>query len=300
MLYDFHKKTNYDELLYLVSSKCDRKCYFCFNVIFGEKIDTTIEENKNINCAVDFIRNAGIKKVYLSGGEPAIRNDILTIIFELTKIANVVIFTNGLLLNRFSVESIAEQQLSAINITLFKDDILNNTKYFQNLLFNVNRLRNINNKIQLNAQVMLDGDYFRIKKSSGLRSANAYFDRILWQPLSLDSGMTEYSNTLEGMDKKVVDEIISDLKSSSDREYHDYIDIMQMYFNKEKMPQCRMGYNYLVLDPNMQTIRYCPHLSLPKFTINKALQSPLGKHTSNCFSMRCVRLYSHLLRKYKD
>ncbi|MDR1583063.1 MAG: radical SAM protein [Prevotellaceae bacterium] len=293
-------KTTYDELLYLVTYRCDRKCSFCFNEIFDNKIDKSLNENRDVNRIVEFIRDLGIKKVYISGGEPSMRDDIFSIVSGLSMVANVVIFTNGLLFNRFTVELIAKQSLSAINISLQKGDILMNTEYFQKLLHLVGKLRNINNKIKLNAQVMLDGDYFSLKNSYGLKTANTCFDRLFWQPLTLRPDMIGYSNTLEGMDKMVSNQILSDLKSLSEGEYQKHIDTIQMYLNKEIMPLCRMGYNYLVLNPDMQTVRCCPHLNLPVFSISDALQRPSVKHTSDCLSMACICLYSHLLRRYKD
>jgi len=84
-----------EEIHYLLGNSCNLSCEFCF---WGEKFsDPPLDFKKRI---IDSIAESGINLVTLSGGEPTISNDFLSILeYMRSKGLNIILHTNGLILD---------------------------------------------------------------------------------------------------------------------------------------------------------------------------------------------------------
>ncbi len=80
-----------------LTPRCNFKCVHCYLDNSHEKPELSFDEIKYI---LDQLAKAGMLTIFLSGGEPLLRNDFIDIYLYAKKLGFlIVIFTNGLLLN---------------------------------------------------------------------------------------------------------------------------------------------------------------------------------------------------------
>ncbi len=130
MLIDSYKrKINY--LRVSVTDRCDLRCSYCMaeDVTFLPRQEVlSIEE---IIKLIDIFTELGVKKYRLTGGEPLVRKNIITVIEHLNflknknKIEEHTLTTNGTNLNKFS-PLLKENGIQRINVSL---DSLDPEKY---------------------------------------------------------------------------------------------------------------------------------------------------------------------------
>ncbi len=120
-----------DYLRVSVTDRCDFRCVYCMaeNMTFLPKKDLlTLEElDRLCSCFIDL----GIKKLRLTGGEPLVRRDIMTLIRSLGRhlasgaLSELTLTTNGSQLTRYAME-LRDCGVGRINVSL---DTLDQTRF---------------------------------------------------------------------------------------------------------------------------------------------------------------------------
>ncbi len=120
-----------DYLRVSVTDRCDFRCVYCMaeNMTFLPKKDLlTLEElDRLCGCFIDL----GIKKLRLTGGEPLVRRDIMTLIRSLGRhlasgaLSELTLTTNGSQLTRYAME-LRDCGVGRINVSL---DTLDQTRF---------------------------------------------------------------------------------------------------------------------------------------------------------------------------
>jgi len=108
-----------------ITTKCNLNCFYCHrDGIVPSSREMTADEIEKV-CEV--ASQLGITKIRLSGGEPLLRNDIITIIEKInaTGFKDIAITTNGILLEKYS-NKLKKAGLNRVNVSL---DTLNPTTY---------------------------------------------------------------------------------------------------------------------------------------------------------------------------
>jgi len=119
-MYDrFNRRINY--LRISVTDRCNLRCKYCMpeegiRLLPHEAILSYDEIKEVVKVAVDM----GINKVRLTGGEPLVRKDVLTLVKMLAGIEGIkdlAMTTNGILLNKYA-KSLKDAGLHRVNISL--------------------------------------------------------------------------------------------------------------------------------------------------------------------------------------
>lgn len=287
-----------NELLIRVTYKCNKNCDFCFNNIFDDKIDNNLKEEIDTNRIINFIKKHHIETTYLSGGEPTVYKDIKNLSKQLSKESRIVYFTNGLLFERFTMKDIKEMNISAINMSVYTGEIINNDETFRKKCNMLRQFKEECPNTKLFAQVMIDKDFFSVINSEGYKQLEEIFNQINWQPLAIPEGHSLYKNTLEGMNPRESNEIISYLKEKlGNKKASIFEDIIKKNINQK----CWMGKKYITINPDM-TISICPHKNDKTLSIEEYEELESKTECFNigeeCLSMRCVSLKGFLDKKY--
>ncbi len=162
MIDPFGRKITYLRLS--VTDRCDFRCTYCMSedVTFLPKKDLLSLEELELICSV-FI-DKGIKKIRISGGEPLVRKNILSLFGKIGKKLNksnleeLTLTTNGNQLERFS-DDLYNSGVKRINISL---DTLNESKFqmltkknnFQSVLRGIESAKKANLKIKINTVLL--------------------------------------------------------------------------------------------------------------------------------------------------
>lgn len=110
-----------------VTNCCNMSCYYCHNEGQGHLNATKFIDLRYIDDLVNFIatNNIYVKKINVTGGEPLLHPDILTIIKKLSCISkDIKLNTNGILLNENMIMNLKQAGLTAMNIGI--DTLWNN------------------------------------------------------------------------------------------------------------------------------------------------------------------------------
>lgn len=123
----FGRSFNYLRLA--LNEQCNLRCMYCMpeeGVDF--RPDHKLLSTKEIFKLIQLLSQMGISKVRLTGGEPLLHKDLLSIIqyiHEIDSINSIHLTTNGLLLSKY-IHDLVKVGLTGINISL---DTLNPNKY---------------------------------------------------------------------------------------------------------------------------------------------------------------------------
>lgn len=139
MIDTYGRKINYLRLS--VTDKCNLRCRYCMpkEGVCDKKHEEILTEEEMIS-AIQAAANLGITKLRITGGEPLIKKNIVSICEKALKvkgIEEVCITTNGILLPQLA-EKLYNAGVRRINISL---DTLNNEKY--NRITRVGQLKNV-------------------------------------------------------------------------------------------------------------------------------------------------------------
>lgn len=286
-----------NELLVRVTYRCNKRCKFCFNYVFDDKVKYDTNEALDIEKLIEFIQKHGIKKVHLSGGEPTMYKDIYQLVNRLSKICKVSYFTNGMLFDRFTPDEISAMGILRIKVSLYNEEILGNYSHFQKICEKIKEIKSKNPAIKFKASFMIDTDFFKVINSENYKVALEVFDNIKWQPLTVGTDNELYSTTVEGMDKNLKERIFKVLSTFPDNKVEAYEKVLAGI----PADVCYMGRNYLTLNPDM-TISLCPHLNEKALSINDyekmLLSNDIFFEHPNCRTMRCISLQAFLEKKY--
>lgn len=301
MLYQAEKRrlVMINELMWRITYRCNKKCQYCFNEIFEDKVNHLCEEKIDIDYLERFVKKFGIKKVYVSGGEPAVIDNLEEVINKISSFATVVLFTNGLLFEKYDFQQIAEMPIDAVNTTIDLADIINFSKHFEVIMDKFKSVKLSNASMKMNVQIMIDKQYFDVVNSDGFKYMSSVVDRVLWQPLTVTEESLLYSTTLEGMDSKDAEKIIVDLKKRNQGEMFEHITNLSEVLGDLGGKSCLMGRKYITMNPDM-SINICPHIN--DYVVTEEELEDIDKKSESflCekFSMRCFSLYSHLKRRF--
>jgi MoaA/NifB/PqqE/SkfB family radical SAM enzyme len=103
-----------------ITERCNQNCIFCFN--FNN--NSTDPKLKDIFLKLDNFKKKNVKRVFLNGGEPTLRKDLVQII-KYSKNANIQVvdlFTNGTLLNKKYLNQIISAGIDKITYSLHSHD----------------------------------------------------------------------------------------------------------------------------------------------------------------------------------
>ena len=125
----FNRKISY--LRVSVTDRCDLRCLYCMeeNMVFLPKKEVLSLEELYKLCST-FI-NLGVKKIRLTGGEPLVRKNVISLISNLGKhikpgeLDELTLTTNGMHLEKYS-DQLFKSGIKRINVSL---DTLNHLKY---------------------------------------------------------------------------------------------------------------------------------------------------------------------------
>ena len=123
----FGRKINYLRLS--VTELCDLRCRYCMpeDGICKKKHEEVLTEEEMI-CAVKAAASLGVTKLRITGGEPLVKKNILSICEKsaaVEGISELCMTTNGILLPKFA-KSLREAGVRRVNISI---DTLNEEKY---------------------------------------------------------------------------------------------------------------------------------------------------------------------------
>lgn len=286
-----------NELLVRVTYRCNRRCKFCFNYVFDDKVKYDSNEALDIEKLIGFIKKHGVKKVHLSGGEPTMYKNISELIARLAEVSKVSYFTNGMLFDRFSTDEISTMGIMRIKVSLYNEEILSDDSKFLEMCKKIQEIKEKNPAIKFKASFMIDTDFFKVINSKNYKIALEVFDNIKWQPLTVGPEHSLYPTTVEGMDKNLRNEIFKVLDTFPDNKVDAYEEVLA----GKPAKACYMGKNYLTLNPDM-TISLCPHLNENALTIDEyeEIAANCDSFFSNpcCRTMRCISLQAFLEKKY--
>lgn len=156
------------EIKYLrisVTDRCNLRCKYCMPASGVElkKHEQMLTEEEMIT-AVSILTDMGVKKVRITGGEPLIKKNILSILEKIRKIQEVetlAITTNGVLLGE-KADALRQIGVNSINISL---DTLNEKKYsditrggnLQNVISSIKKALSLDfDKVKINS-VLIGG-----------------------------------------------------------------------------------------------------------------------------------------------
>lgn len=285
------------ELLWRITYRCNRNCPFCFNRVFEDKVDFEKAEINDLDRVLNFVERHGIEKVYISGGEPTLVKQLPDAIGAVANLAKVTVFTNGSFLKAYSPREIAGMHISAINVSIDQNDILNSTPWLSALLENARKVKMLEPQIRINTQLMIDRNYFSVTQHPGFSAVQDTLDRVFWQPLTVPKGNALYSSTLEGMPANLADEILVHVEKSNNREMESHAGfIRQVLKGKPGDTICHMGHAYITLNPDL-SVSLCPHDNRTSIPLDQFEEIHTDMRCDK-LSMRCVCLYSHLKRRY--
>ncbi len=286
-----------NELLVRVTYRCNKRCKFCFNYVFDDKVKYDSNEALNIEKLIEFITKHGIKKVHLSGGEPTMYKNISDLVKRLAEVCKVSYFTNGMLFDRFSTDEISTMGIMRIKVSLYNEEILGDDSHFLEMCRKIMEIKEKNPAIKFKASFMIDTDFFKVIDSKNYSIAFDVFDNIKWQPLTVGENHFLYPTTVEGMNENLRNEIFKVINTFPDNKVGAYEEVLA----GKPAKVCYMGKNYLTLNPDM-TISLCPHLNEKTLTIDEyeelAAKCDSFFPTPCCRTMRCISLQAFLEKKY--
>lgn len=155
-----------------VTDKCNLRCVYCMPQEGVENIPhNEILSYDEILRICKSIAQLGIRKIKITGGEPLVRKDIVTLISEIKKIEGidqVTLTTNGVLLYEM-LEELHEAGIDAINISL---DTLDKNKFkditrrdsFDNVIKSIYKTLELGIKVKINCLAIKENNLDEIKE----------------------------------------------------------------------------------------------------------------------------------------
>lgn len=121
MIDPFGRKVSY--LRVSVTDRCDLRCVYCMaeDMTFLPKADVLSLEELDRICSA-FVRK-GVRKIRLTGGEPLVRRDVMTLVGNLGRhvrsgaMDELTLTTNGTLLSKYA-EGLVQAGVRRINVSL--------------------------------------------------------------------------------------------------------------------------------------------------------------------------------------
>lgn len=192
-----------DYLRISVTDRCNLRCVYCMpeeglENIPHEEILSYDEIIRICKC----VANLGIKKVKITGGEPLIRKDIVSLIRDIKKIEGieqVTITTNGVLLYDMA-QDLVEAGIDAVNVSL---DTLDREKFlkitrrdkYENISKAIDKLINLGVRVKINCLAIKEHNLDEIVKIAQYSKYNNVDVRFIeLMPIGYGKNYTGISN----------------------------------------------------------------------------------------------------------
>lgn len=131
-------------IIFSITSKCNLNCKGCYAQLLPRRADAEISTSKFRNIIIQAI-DLGVFMIFLAGGEPLMRKDIMAITNEYRNII-FPIFTNGLLLNDDLINTFEKQKNIILLLSMEGDrtetDSIRGKGIFDNINVIAGRLKN--------------------------------------------------------------------------------------------------------------------------------------------------------------
>lgn len=159
----------HDYLRISVTERCNLRCLYCM-----PEEGVQLSPNKNILTTAEIYYlsalfvNQGVNKIRLTGGEPTVRKDIVTLMQQIGSLRRnglkeLALTTNAISLHR-KLDAMVEAGLTGVNISLdtldpFEFQLLTRRQGFDAVMKSINRIQEMNKvgagvKLKINAVVM--------------------------------------------------------------------------------------------------------------------------------------------------
>lgn len=99
-------------------SRCNARCFYCHNEGISKKMTSVIQTGDIINT-ISLLKEFGLKKIKITGGEPLLFEDFKNLIYKIKHIADVEIFitTNGTLVKK-RIKDLSPNVINKISVSL--------------------------------------------------------------------------------------------------------------------------------------------------------------------------------------
>jgi cyclic pyranopterin phosphate synthase len=99
-------------------NKCNERCFYCHNEGISKRMPSIIQTGDIINT-IFLLRDYGLKKIKLTGGEPLIYKDLKNLLYKIKHVAdvNLYITTNGTLIRK-RIKDLSPNIISKISVSL--------------------------------------------------------------------------------------------------------------------------------------------------------------------------------------
>lgn len=283
-----------NDLMYRVTFRCNKHCYFCYNDAFDEKVNFNLIEKKDISELLNFIKENNIKRVTITGGEPSVRKDLPLIIKQLTAITTVRIFTNGNLFNVYSTDEICDFNINKIILTLYDEDIRGNAK-FDDLLSKIQEVRKRGIIVDCNA--FLDINFNKKRDLILTKGLLNEFDHIRFQPLALTNAFPNYKDTVFGMSKEKRKEIFDQVIEDNWGDTKIYYEVFNQWLDDGIQPfECIYPITTFTVDPDL-SLKICPHKNYPSYNFENIKEACNKENCKNCLTPECTGIYKFKVLK---
>ena len=194
---------NIDYMRISVTDKCNLRCVYCMP---EEGIENMPHEEilsyEEIIRITKCMAELGVKKIKLTGGEPLVRKDIVSLIRDIKKIdgiEQVTLTTNGVLLCNMA-QDLYEAGIDAVNVSL---DTLNREKFFritrrdkfENVFMGIEKLMELGVRVKINCLAVNEhnlDEIVKIAKYSKNNNIDVRFIELM--PIGFGKNYTGISN----------------------------------------------------------------------------------------------------------
>jgi len=287
----------------ILTTQCNRTCTYCF-------YETGYQgrgDPSRLLCVdarlLERLRDAGIDKIILSGGEPLIRRDIVEIVQKITDCGFFsLMLTNGEMMTHDLLDRLVNAGLGAVSISL--DSLAKG----QGAKAPWDVLEWVIHHVHLRSAVITPMTRHNVEKIGEI--VTKIFDLgsyALLQPVFLPDDHPLYAtlslNNCTPAEKSFFENAIQVWINLYGK--CNYADLLLDYYSKrERVPAfCTMGTDSVVIEPD-GTVFPCFHRrdlsagnlfsSDPGAVLQKAFDFGPELHPAPCFGEHCISLFSHL------
>ena len=157
--YDAGKEFTINSLRISLTGECNEDCLYCHNEGISKSSKHSLEI-ENIISTIYSLKEFGLKKVKLTGGEPFLYKKIKQLIYAIKQIGDIDIFitTNGTLINK-RIDEISPSLVKKISISLDTLDeekyrLLTGKNYYSKVIKGLEALREKNFNVEIDSVLL--------------------------------------------------------------------------------------------------------------------------------------------------
>ena len=266
----FHLSDNETRVLWEITSRCNMKCKHC--LYYSDSVFNTSNHDLDYGSVKRIIENIArdgrVSSIWISGGEPLVRGDIVDICAEISK-HNITpsISTNGFLLTRELIQQLWDAGVCYMHLSIdgsnanTHDSLRQTSGAFAKLLQGLKMLTS--SPIDIGASFMVTKNsigevrgVYELAKSFGLKTLSFYTPAPLGRGKCLNSDNLSLNQELS--------DIITDLEPSNIRIETPRICLKDSF--DVVLPSCK-GSNFLTIT-SAGNLGACPWLMKSPFSFN--------------------------------